>query len=76
MTAPSRCGRRSRVSSVTRSGRAGDTHDSRAAVITACDASAAYLAGVRTTFTSSRTIIGIDTVVVETNADYVDAVEP
>jgi len=31
---------------------------------------------VRTTFTSSRTIIGIDTVVVETNADYVDAVEP
>ncbi len=75
MTAPSPCAPRSRVSSVTRSGRAGDTHDSRAAVITACDASAAYLVGVGTTFTSSRTIVGTDTVVVETTADYVEGDE-
>jgi len=53
----------------------GDTHDSRATVITACDASAAYLAGVGTTFTSSRTIVGTDTVVVETTADYVEGDE-
>ena len=37
--------------------------------------SAAYLAGVGTTFTSSRTIVGTDTVVVETNADYVEGDE-
>ena len=33
------------------------------------------IAGVGTTFTSSRTIVGTDTVVVETNADYVEGDE-
>ena len=49
----------------------GEEHIGRAAVVAACEASAAYLAGVRTTFTSSRTVVGSDTVVVETTADYV-----
>ena len=55
----------------------GDEHVGAAAVVAACDTSAAYLAGVRTTFTSSRTIVdaGGDSVVVETTADYLDGDE-
>jgi limonene-1,2-epoxide hydrolase len=53
----------------------GEEHVGRAAVVAACDASAAYLAGVRTTFTSSRTVVGTATVVIETTADYVEGDE-
>ncbi len=52
----------------------GDDHVGAAAVVAACDRSVEYLAGVRTTFTSSRTIVDADgaSVVVQTTADYLD----
>lgn len=53
----------------------GSEHAGKAAVVAACDASAAYLAGVRTTFKTTRTIVGDDTVVVETTAEYLEGDE-
>lgn len=50
----------------------GDELIGKPAVVAACDASAEYLGSLHTTFTSSRTVVGTDTVVVETTADYLE----
>jgi len=50
----------------------GNEHVGKEAVVAACERSIADFAKVRTTFHSSRTVVGTDTVVVETLADYVD----
>ena len=41
-------------------------------LIETCDQSAAYLAGVTTRFDRFRTIVGEDTVVIDSLADYID----
>lgn len=53
----------------------GDEHTGKAAVIDACDAAATYFAGMTITFTSSRTIVGDDVVVVAAAADYLEGGE-
>jgi len=47
----------------------------KAAVIEACNSSANYLRGVTTTFTRTRTIVGPDVVVIDSQADYLDGTE-
>ena len=44
----------------------------REAVIAACDESASYLAGVRTTFTAFRVSVGVDFVLTDGRAEYAD----
>ena len=44
----------------------------RAELIETCDQSAAYLAGVTTTFSRFRSVVGENTVVIDSLADYID----
>ncbi len=51
----------------------GQTLHGRDAVIEACEQSGAHLSQVTTEFRSFRTVVGADTVVVDSLAEYVDA---
>ncbi|MDG4824634.1 nuclear transport factor 2 family protein [Asanoa sp. WMMD1127] len=52
------------------------THEGSAAVRETCEASAAWLADARTTFTKFDVLTGPDFVVVDSTAEYVTADEP
>ena len=51
----------------------GDLLEGKATVIRTCEQSAEYLTGVVTTFKRFRTVVGQESVVVESEADYTDA---